>query len=230
MNIPIKGVSPTRLFTGEEMNEIWKELEKIGFDKRFIDAFWYYLASFSPAKQRTDSTIKEILADLRVNIKMAPVWAGYWEKVRLPKGFSITPISQLTPKNGLHPEALHFISIKKEEEQIATIGCNFGRVGKGIVVWIRNIQGVKGKENELSELKELIGENWRVFLTKKIMEFAEKKHLIIRGSAKPYVGLAGPEKERKVRKQLIHTYRKAGLKPKPQATFFEKSFQKRIRP
>lgn len=131
-----------------------------------------------------------------------------------------------------HPESPFSIELfSKDGTRLGTIGGTvFINPQKKVVVQLTNIQGKSLKAKELehlignerqealqlhaekyAELNRAIGENWRVFFVKKVIELAKRKGYRVEGIVSEFIEPMISSRKR-LERQYKQTYQKAGLK------------------
>ncbi len=118
--------------------------------------------------------------------------------------------------------------------RIATVGGYFHYTGTTPTIRITNVQGANGPvpgseahrkhQEQYRKLSEALGENWRVHLVKRVVNYAKERDWRVVGEMPGrFLMMCAPlasdgEYARQIR-QYKQTYRKAGLKEQPNGTW-----------
>lgn len=124
----------------------------------------------------------------------------------------------IKPEFFVHVEAPFALSIYHGDKQVATGGFHLVDApdGRKPVLSINNLQGAKGEFSILKELSGKLGENWRLFVARKLVEHAFQQGLPVQGELprRFYRDAEFPSKaqyRRQVR-QYEQAYRKLGFR------------------
>lgn len=167
----------------------------------FVDSFFSQAPSMPFEKK-----VKDCWLNARFSIK--------WEKNRqeIIGEFVVKPALLSHFETPLLLEILNL-----NGERVATLGfLLYHKKGK-LTVRITNIQGVKGRVEDIEKLNKAIGENWRVFFLKRFLEKAQVKKIVVEGKLPGLYGHifpgAAPKEHKRQIRQYTQTYKKAGMKP-----------------
>jgi hypothetical protein len=123
--------------------------------------------------------------------------------------------------NRRHIDTPMEFSIQIMGNRIATINFYFIQRNNQIELHINNLQGLKGSPNQtqnyyLTKLSEKLGENWRIYIIKRIKQFCENNNLKIIGElpTRFYMidtPLSTDHEYKRQLRQYIQAYLKAGV-------------------
>ena len=118
--------------------------------------------------------------------------------------------------NKIHPGNPIQLEIQDtQNNRIATFGFYVQSEGGEAKLVVNHVQGVRGKQEELGTLSRQVGENWRVWLVKRIKRVAATSKVRIAGSLPPLFFLIGagasPQAYKRYVRQYKQTFRKAGI-------------------
>ncbi len=153
--------SSPRTFKAHTFTDILGTMGRVQF-------FYRYL----PRKR----SLSDKLKDITLNVEHVQPWMQ--RQTEEIGHFSISPA--LTS----HPEALMYLELNHSGQltkKIATVGFRLLHSETGNVLSINNIQGILGQRKPLEDFSKASGEQWHVYLCKKLIEHARERGFAVEG-------------------------------------------------
>ncbi|MDD5162600.1 MAG: hypothetical protein PHD95_00120 [Candidatus ainarchaeum sp.] len=197
-------ISEHNLYFFYEQTEVLAQLEakKIPVDSFFV----------------CEQTLKQLPETLSSQDALASalLTSDLFQNLAAQKPLKVGSFQIKLSKNLIHVECPIQLGIQdNNQHRIATIGFFLQSQGGKLELHINHIQGERKRQNELKLFSEQVGENWRVWVAKRLKRIAERKKAKPVGVLPSLFFLFGAcsspgEYKRQVR-QYLQTFRKAGI-------------------
>lgn len=204
-----------------------KELVRKGYREKEMESFAgsYYAGFFFNTIAKLKLSFKGQTRSFRLTAKIIPQWLRQKQE-------KIGEYS-LTYSMWHHPETPLSAEIRDSNGKIiATLGGFLCFEGKQATIRLTNVQGIRSGIERYKQFNQSLGENWRVFFTKKVVEVSKIKGIpVVAELPSRYAHLVQLCTDKDYKRQLRQskqTYRKAGLTEQQDKTW-RLLPQKRIR-